>query len=536
MMSKTFLSSAGAFVVLATAPAALAATFYVDNSLPAKGTHDGKSWATAWLSPIDVTGVQPGDVVSISGGPSGSTQSYRDVVTPGSFGDDWHPAGGSPGNPVIYQIGQDPAHNGTVIFDGKGASYWLGYPDYGTNTNVHDVVISGDAGDGKRHFSVSNYGLPIEGDMAQNLRVSYVDFGQCHDGPVRLIPSNGGVEIDHCYAYIADLDADHFSQATFNGTGFDQNSAHDNEIYLPNAAGTGDGADGFQWGGSGFSIYNNTIVGYATAYTGGQHQDGMQPLGASYVKIYGNTIINMGNSAIFLDGYGGDFTHVWVYDNLVIGGGFGITAGPDSGAIDGMGRWPNFTDVVIANNTTADTWNIEAGVSMGIDPYIEQSQNVVVTTVFTDCVGSNNVVVNAAGVSFDSPIVSAGNVSIAAADAPSHFVSYAPNAATNDFHLLATDTTLRGQGANLSQYFSTDHDGNARPASGAWDIGAYQYCGDKCMPSAGGPGVVTGTPPNRASGCGCRIGPAQAHPLGALPVVLVLLWARRRRVGPGDAG
>lgn len=53
-----------------------------------------------------------------------------------------------------------------------------------------------------------------------------------------------------------------------------------------NASGTGDGADGFQWSGSGFNIYNNTIVGYDAAYAGGQHKDGMQPLGASYMKIH----------------------------------------------------------------------------------------------------------------------------------------------------------------------------------------------------------------------------------------------------------
>ena len=57
---------------------------------------------------------------------------------------------------------------------------------------------------------------------------------------------------------------------------------------------------------AGFSIYHNTIVAYETGYTGGQHQDGVQTLGASYVKIYGNTIVGMSNSAIYLDGYGGE--------------------------------------------------------------------------------------------------------------------------------------------------------------------------------------------------------------------------------------
>jgi hypothetical protein len=39
---------------------------------------------------------------------------------------------------------------------------------------------------------------------------------------------------------------------------------------------------------------------------------------------------------------------------------------------------------------------------------------------------------------------------------------------------IATNSPAIGAGANLSAYFSTDYAGNARPASGAWTIGAYQ--------------------------------------------------------------
>jgi hypothetical protein len=516
MASRALAAIPAGLLVLTLAPAAWGATYYVDNSLPASGKHDGKSWATAWLSPADVASVAPGDVVYISGGPKGSTQTYVGVKTPGSNGDDWHPAGGTAKNPVTYQIGQDDAHDGTVVFDGQGAMYFLGYPDYNDMTNVHDVVLSGEAKDNKRHFAIRNYGLPVHGDMAQNLRISYVDFGHCGDGPIRLIPSHGGIEIDHCYAYLAELDADHFSQGEFNGKGFDVDSAHDNEIYLPRAKDTGDGSDGFQWGGSGFSIIHNTIVAYEAAYTGGQHQDGIQTLGASYVKIAGNTIVGMSNSAIYLDGYGGDFEHVWVYDNLVIGGGVGIAAGPDSGALMGLGRWPNFTDVIITNNTTADTWNVEPGIALWIDPYIEQSQHVTVTTKFTDCVVSNNVVVNAAGYQIDKSITSQDNVTLGASDAKSEFSSYAPNAADNDFHLTEKSAELRGKGANLSKYSGADHDGNAWPATGAWDVGAYAYCGTDCAPPSGGAGGGAGEGGGGAGGsggsnsssggCGCRIG------------------------------
>jgi hypothetical protein len=37
-----------------------------------------------------------------------------------------------------------------------------------------------------------------------------------------------------------------------------------------------------------------------------------------------------------------------------------------------------------------------------------------------------------------------------------------------------TDTVARGRGANLSSFFTTDMSGSARPATGGWDIGAYQ--------------------------------------------------------------
>jgi PKD domain len=63
---------------------------------------------------------------------------------------------------------------------------------------------------------------------------------------------------------------------------------------------------------------------------------------------------------------------------------------------------------------------------------------------------------------------------------PSNIVVTDPgfvNAAAGDFHLLST-SPLRGAGINLTSDPSasiTDMDGNARPSTGAWDIGAYQY-------------------------------------------------------------
>lgn len=50
------------------------------------------------------------------------------------------------------------------------------------------------------------------------------------------------------------------------------------------------------------------------------------------------------------------------------------------------------------------------------------------------------------------------------------------DSANNDYHLAAADTVARGAGVNLTASgITTDIDGDARPASGAWDIGADQY-------------------------------------------------------------
>jgi hypothetical protein len=213
-----------------------ATTWYVDSSVGTSG--NGTSWATAWKALSNVTGVSAGDTVCISGGASGSSQTYS-VSS-------WKPAGGTAANRITYQIGQDAAHNGTAVFSGSGT--WFG--------GANNVIVSGDAGDGAMHFSCTGYGTAASINGNSNLRISYVNLGSnLSDG---MDGQNvGSFELDHCYAYISDVSADHFFSVGFNGATWDQNLIHDNTIYCPHLSSNANGADFFQIGGSGYTLYNN---------------------------------------------------------------------------------------------------------------------------------------------------------------------------------------------------------------------------------------------------------------------------------------
>ena len=58
----------------------------------------------------------------------------------------------------------------------------------------------------------------------------------------------------------------------------------------------------------------------------------------------------------------------------------------------------------------------------------------------------------------------------------SYAANFGSNSSLNNLHLQSGSAAI-GAGTNLSSFFTTDKDGNARPASGNWTIGAYQTSG-----------------------------------------------------------
>ena len=498
--------------LLIAAPMYAASTWFVDST--ATGAGNGTSWTDAWTSPASVTGVSGGDTVNISGGPSGTSQTYN----MGSF---WNPpSGSSSANRVLYQIGQDSAHNGTAIFNATTAGVtWFSGP-----TNI---IVSGDAGDGLKHLKLMGYAAMLSSANALNWRISYMG---CPSIPTAgSLTSANGIEIDHCNWIITDLTADHCLFANFTGVTWDDNKFHDCTIQIPNN-GNGLGADGLQFDGVGFSVYNNTITGYISSYTGGQHQDGLQSTGnSSYIKFYNNVVVNIANYAFFGDAFFGGFSNTVVYNNLISLSTSTVAASNSPGGIvigvDGgyAGSTPcTFSNVVVANNIVVD---YIAHVSVALNNITSFSST------FTGCVVSNNISLNSGAIDLTNNTTTAhsGNVPITLAQGASSFKSYAEfGGAANDLHPALTDLLVVDKGVDLSavsSFLLTDKDGTSRPQGPSWDSGPYEQV-------PGAPVIITQPTPTQTVAAGSTV-TLTAAARGVMP--LVYQW-QKNGVNLSDVG
>lgn len=423
-----------------------AATWYIDGT--ATGAKTGKSWTDAWTNLAAATGIAAGDTVYISGGPAGSTQTYS-VNVWANYPGQW----GNVVNGVTYKIGQDAAHNGTAVFDGLGGSYWL-------VQGWKNVTISGDANDGQRHFKLINCTSAGSGTNWFSVRVSYIDFGSVPNG-IDFNPATN-IEVDHCYFNITGTTVDHFSYGQFSGTAYDSSTFHDNVVNIPYASAiNGCGADGLQWNGSGYSVYNNVISGYpSSTYTGSQHQDGWQATGnGSYIKIYGNTFLNIVNYPVFQEPAFGGYSHTRIYDNIAICTNF---TGSQAFVVSGSST-KTLTDCTVANNIAV---NFALPFTFR-NPSASASSNT-----FYSCYFYNNINVGGSNI-IDANVTADQNITLNDTQATASFASYAPLSVKNDFHLKATATLLIGLARDASSLIgSLDKDGTPRVA---WDVGPYSY-------------------------------------------------------------
>ena len=482
-MKKLLLLLTLCVLTLFLCPAAQAAKYwYVDSA--ATGLNNGTSWANAWTKMSQITGLSAGDTVYFSGGPSGSSRTYPSDVWSPNYPGQWQPKGGSAGSPITYTVGQEASHNGTVIFDCLNGDYFLAW-------GLSHLVVSGDAGDGVPHFRVINCG---EGAYAGNggytdVRFAYIDFEVGTSG-IDFQGTSYQVEVDHCIFNVMSPNADHCMTAVFSGADYDTSAKiHDNTIYVPNGPVNsygGNGADAFQASGSGFSFYNNLVVGYWTNFTGNQHQDGWQGLGpGQYIKIYGNTFVNMANYAVFPEPYTGGFTNMLIYNNVMMLQGPNIVPGTTLQALVVAGDPTKpATNVHVFNNTVVDYQN-----SYGIafrNPYTNNSANT-----FFNCSAENNVFINSPGSIIDPNVSTKANVFITSGSASANVLSYTALAGTNNNLHLKAGSSLIDAGISMAAYATTDKDGVIRPQGSAWDIGAYEYASTILYGDVSGDGSVT---------------------------------------------
>jgi hypothetical protein len=123
--------------LLLFASSSFGALRYVDSA--ATGSANGTSWANAWTSFSQITGLAAGDTVYISGG---TTSKTYNVST------QWNMAGGSSDtNRITYHIGIDAGHTGTAILNCGGATNRIA-----ANSNM---TLDGEVA-GARHIQIIN--------------------------------------------------------------------------------------------------------------------------------------------------------------------------------------------------------------------------------------------------------------------------------------------------------------------------------------------------------------------------------------------
>ena len=454
------------------------ASWYVDNA--ATGSRNGTSWANAWTNLNAITGISAGDTVYISGGSTSKT--YLDPY--------WTPAGGTAGNPITYKIGQETGHSGLAIFDGNGVNLSFLY------ANIKNVKIDGEYEGQTRFLSTNCATTAIHCDGASDVWLNHIIV----DGIVRFNPGTN-ITLSHLTVRSRALTSANIvwevRRKASEPDAFTNNVIRNCHILMPcNDTTPSWGSDGIA-GGRCTSVYSNIFEAWYYTDAGeaesGRHADGWQNLGNSMCAIYANKFQNIANYGIFWEP-SGNVSNVWIYNNVFYNNDTLSHASEASvGVVFGQRTaGSTVSNVLVANNTFVD-WFGRGAITMGDDPGesstwagVVVANNLTYNTGKAGSYASIDVSLNGGGTNGISilknkaisgtrgtNVISPSQLVAAGGDNGVAFVSYSELSDSNDARLLSSDTAAIGYGLDLSVYFTTDADGNARGAT--WDLGAFEY-------------------------------------------------------------
>lgn len=460
---------------------ASAAIRYVDSAVSSSG--NGQSWATAWKTLEDITGVSGGDIVYLQGTFTGHPTWHQWLIQ----------GSGNNTNPIIYRVGQDVGHNSAVHINLSGSPGIV--PSSGDT--FRGIYIDGNYNDQRNLYLSGAFG-GSGSHHADGFRLSYITFTN--------VPGNSGFismnkfRFDHCYIPAQmDMNVFFYLSSSANGTDYYSNEIDHNIHYIGHGTG-GNGDDGWQWI-SHTRFHHNTLIGVDLG--GGDpewrnHQDFIQSNGP-YLMFDHNLMIGTCQYFILIEN---STAHFRGFNNVYVaqsGTGWATAFGYAIGSTTNSG---GTSDVIIAN----DTFDFEAatGAAISVGNSVGQPASAILV---------NNIL-------YDSSINSypnGGTIS-ASNNYNGTSVSFVSRGGygVGDYHLTSPNANVIDQGISpswLTSIFTDDADGNTR--TGTWDIGAYEY--------ASGGGDVTAPTLNTAT-------------IGSSGTTITLAFDESVSVGSGGSG
>lgn len=447
-----------------------ATTYYLDSSVGSSGSGTSGS---PFKDITNVPGLGSDDVLNISCGATGQTRTYNVPSSPGY----WNAGTGTSGHPFIIQVWQDSTHGEGVanfvpasdqLFSGPTFFTFSGKYAAGTvPTKMHFVLTSWT---GNQVFSNCNH-----------MHMEYVD-GSAGVDSMGDLSLQIGLEINNVSMKMMNLAGDHMAQLSFAGSTYSDNKIHHSTFLIPRN-GPAFGADCFSFAQTGIEIYNCTIQGYNAAYTGGQHQDGIQAGGGSFYSIHDCKFIDIANSAVYLESVQGPYQNIRLYNNQAIIQDSALNTGSPSGFICGInagyvGSSPcHQLNIIFSNNMIIDyNWgNGTAGIAI--------SNDFGVSADFVGCYLVNTISVNgttAPGITGNTTSTVSNNLFLTASQAGTGgskaFTTYTTYSPSNVYTVNSTSSPQYHAGVNMQGVFTfTDYTGaawNNPPSEGPYEFGS----------------------------------------------------------------